>query len=294
MRKNTYEEVKKYIELFEYELLSKEYINSYTKLLIRCPKGHEYNVSFNSFKQGHRCSYCCGNTKRTFKEVKEYIENFNYTLLSNEYKNNTFKLLLNCPLGHEFKMSFNCFQRGQRCPICMRKIANDKHRLSYNEVKEYIESFNYELLSEEYIDNQTKLLVKCPNNHKFNVRYANFQQGSRCPHCKISKGEQRIMNWLDENNIEYIYNKPYFEDLLSEKGNLLRPDFIIEDKKIWIEYDGEVHYHLGYFNYTLLDLMNRKYKDNLKNKYAIDNNWILIRIPYWDFDKIENILEAIE
>ena len=31
--------------------------------------------------------------------------------------------------------------------------------------------------------------------------------------------------------------------------------------------------------------------DEIKNKYCKDNNITLIRIPYWDFDNIENILK---
>ena len=37
MKKHTYEFVKEYIASFGYKLLSKKYINSHTKLLIKCP-----------------------------------------------------------------------------------------------------------------------------------------------------------------------------------------------------------------------------------------------------------------
>lgn len=41
-----------------YELLSKEYINSSTKLLFRCSKGHKFEITWNKFQQGNRCPYC--------------------------------------------------------------------------------------------------------------------------------------------------------------------------------------------------------------------------------------------
>ena len=31
--------------------------------------------------------------------------------------------------------------------------------------------------------------------------------------------------------------------------------------------------------------------DNIKTQYCLDNNIKLIRIPYWEFDNIENILK---
>ena len=54
----TYEEVKEYIENCGYKLLSKEYINNHTKLKLKCPKGHIFELRFNDFKNGQRCRQC--------------------------------------------------------------------------------------------------------------------------------------------------------------------------------------------------------------------------------------------
>ena len=37
--------------------------------------------------------------------------------------------------------------------------------------------------------------------------------------------------------------------------------------------------------------MSTQRNDNIKNQYCKDNNIKLVRIPYWEFDNIENILE---
>lgn len=286
--KLSYSEVKDYIENEGYKLLSDEYKNANTKLLIECNKGHKYEVRFNNFKdQGQRCPICFHEKRAkeltlAYEHVKQYIENFGYKLLSKEYINTHEKLLIRCPLGHEFEMIYGNFQQGKRCPKCKGGV-----RLEYKYVKEYIESFGYKLLSTEYKNNHTKLSIKCPNNHEYKVRFNDFQNNKRCPICNVSKGEQRIINWLEENNIKYIYDEPYFNDLLSPLGNPLRPDFIIEDRKIWIEYDGEFHYKnkMNEDCYKILLI-----HDEIKNKYAKENNWKLIRIPYWDFENIEKIL----
>ena len=95
------------------------------------------------------------------------------------------------------------------------------------------------------------------------------------------------MHYLNNRKINYIYDEPYFKDLLSNKGNPLRPDFILPDYKIWIEYDGEFHYRKMYN-----DDGHEKIKvhDEIKDKYAKSHGWKLIRIPYWEFNSIENIL----
>lgn len=109
-----------------------------------------------------------------------------------------------------------------------------------------------------------------------------------CNNCKVSKGEIKIIKWLDENNIKYLHDESYFKDLLSDLGNPLRPDFIIEDKKIWIEYDGEFHYENKLDGNEFIKMQKH---DKLKDEYAKERGWNLIRIPYWEFDNIEEILE---
>ena len=284
--KYSYEYVKKCIEKEGYKLLSTEYENSNQKLSVKCPKGHTWDVRFRAFNyEKHRCPYCYEkNIKFDYKNVKKYIEQFNYELLSKEYKNNKTPLEIKCPLGHVFLMNLDSFKNKEsRCPYCSKK-----HHYTYQEVKGYIESFGYKLLSEEYTDCKKYLKISCPEGHEYFSTFDNFKNKERrCSVCNISKGERKIMNWLDKNNINYIYDQPYFENLFGNT-TLLRPDFIIENKRIWIEYDGEFHYRDSYkdgaYEKTIL-------YDELKNKYAEENGWKLIRIPYWDFDNIEEILE---
>ena len=92
---------------------------------------------------------------------------------------------------------------------------------------------------------------------------------------------------MDKFNIDYVYDKPYFDNLLSPKGNPLRPDFILPNERIWIEYDGEFHYKEIYNGDGHDSVV---INDKIKNKYAKENNWNLIRIPYWEYNDIENIL----
>lgn len=49
-RKLTYEEVRNYIESYEYEMLNKEYKNNSTKLKIKRLLGHEFEMSFSVFR----------------------------------------------------------------------------------------------------------------------------------------------------------------------------------------------------------------------------------------------------
>lgn len=223
-----------------------------------------------------------------YKYVKEYIESFGYILLSKEYKNNKTKLEIKCnDCGRVFYMKFNTFKdMGHRCECKSKPLI-----LTYEYVKDYVEFYGYKLLSKEYKNNREKILVWCGNpNHKhYEVKFNNFKDSySRCPECNIvSKGENKIKEILRKYKVDFI-QQFCFEGCKNTKS--LPFDFYLPQYNCCIEYDGKQHYKYGCFGRELLDLMNLKYNDNKKTQYCKDNDIELVRIPYWEFKNIENIL----
>ena len=282
-KKLTYEFVKEYIESFGYKLLSTEYKNTKSKLSMTCPLGHTIEMRFDSFKSRKRCRICANNTKFTYKFIKEYIESFNYKLLSNEYENSNSPLVVECCNGHTYTTIFSRFRRGHRCPYC-----SGNARLTYEYVKEYIESFGYKLLSKEYINNITPLKTMCPHNHIYNVTFHDFKSERRCPICNQSKGETSIKYILEKYNIDYDWQVEY-DGLVGLGGGNLSYDFYLPKYNLLIEYQGE--YHDGTVpNQTQEQFEKQQEHDRRKKQYTIDNNINLLEIWYWDFDNIEKIL----
>jgi len=117
--------------------------------------------------------------------------------------------------------------------------------------------------------------------------------GRGCPECNKSKGEKKIDEILTKNNIPHD-SEYTFEDLVGVGGGLLRFDIpVFWDKektklRMLIEFDGIFHYEKQYDEDGFETL---KIHDKLKNEYCKKNNIKLLRIPYWDFDNIEQILE---
>ena len=77
-----------------------------------------------------------------YEEVKNFIENnSSCKLLSKEYKNIDTKLKFKCSCGNEFETTFDKFKsRNKRqCNECGKKILANKQKLSYEEVKQFIE-----------------------------------------------------------------------------------------------------------------------------------------------------------
>lgn len=99
----------------------------------------------------------------------------------------------------------------------------------------------------------------------------------------MSKGEQIIAKLLNDNNINYEYNKSMFK--FSNNKNAIF-DFYINNQYL-IEYDGETHYQHnlhGWHNET--QLKKQQERDIIKNQWCKDNNIPLIRIPYWHLQNL--------
>ena len=90
------------------------------------------------------------------------------------------------------------------------------------------------------------------------------------------------------NNI--IFDTQYwFNDCINPQTNCkLLFDFYLPSYQCLIEYDGEQH-----FKYTNQGWNNKdhfeqvQYRDEIKNQYCKEKGIKLIRIPYWDYDKID-------
>ena len=281
--KNNY--VKNYIEEYGYKLLSNEYISCDQYLDVICNNGHKYKTTFSNFKSGFRCKECKGVKPYIYEEVKCFIENKNYKLLSskNEYKNSHSLIKIQCDNGHVYETKFYVFNSGHECPYCSNK------KLNFDIVNEYIIKRGYKLLSCEYNNNRELLQLQCPKGHIFNMSYNKFQYGCRCTICSSSNGEKEIAKVLDKLNINY--DKQYrFEDCNGDIKTLPF-DFYIKEYNVCIEFDGIQHYEPVDFFGGETSFIKTKVYDTIKNEYCNNKNINLIRIPYWEFDNIEKIIK---
>lgn len=298
--KLSYEKVKQYIEKdskSNCKLLSDTYENNTTPLRIKCSCGNEFTRTFADFKsqKAYKCYNCSGYQEHhTYEDIKDQIQLHDLLLLTSdkEYINTSYKLKLQCKNGHIFQRLWGGLKRaGFTCPYCNHKGYN-RNTESFKKEVEELTNNEYIVLSKYKTMNEHVLIKHTICGNIWKITPHNFlDDNNRCPICNKSKGEQAIKINLDNYNINY--DREYsFLDLYGDYAPL-RFDFaIFEDKeknklKCLIEYDGEFHYMpiMGEKQFK-----RQKRYDELKNQYCIKNNIELIRIPYWDFDNIENIL----
>lgn len=265
---------------------------------IKCSCGDIFQTDFRSFRK--KISKCCNNCSEykyyDINYVKNYVEcNSKCVLLSESYDNIYGKLEFICQCGEKFITTFSNFmkQNKRHCDKCGIERASAKKSYTFEEVKHYIENNSTcKLVSKEYSGCYDKLELLCECGERFFVSFDKFKnQGVnnkvRCDICnkRMSLPVRNIKDFLIANNINF--EREYvFKDCRYKK--CLPFDFYLPDKNICIEYDGEFHYkELSIGN----DLELQKTRDRIKTNYCVENNIKLIRIPYWENNKIEDILE---
>lgn len=152
----------------------------------------------------------------------------------------------------------------------------------------YCVSKGYEILS-PYINSLNKILIDFNCGHEAHLILSNsLKKGHGCPTCSESKGEKSIRIYLENNNINFIQEYK-FEDCKYKRS--LPFDFYIRDYNLCIEFDGIQHFEIieRFGGEEKLKLTQKL--DRIKNKFCKYNNINLLRIPYWELDEIDNILD---
>jgi translation initiation factor IF-1 len=210
----------------------------------------------------------------------------NNKLGSDKYSPNSGQYVLwTCENGHEWEARItNRVYRNNKCDKC-NSLAFKNPILA----KEWSPKNEKTPWDYDYSSNQ-KVYWLCKNKHEW-VTSINNRSRTNCPFCNESNGEKEIFKFLTQKNFEFKQQFE-FKNLLSENNYPLRFDFAVlksGDLQCLIEYDGEQHFHNIYGEDTL---SITKYRDNLKDDYCLKANIKLIRIPYWELNKIQEILEV--
>ena len=188
---------------------------------------------------------------------------------------------------------------GHECIDCAAENIHIKARKNIEDVyNDFLKYGGILLNKEDYLGwNYKNLKVICKEcGDIFTTSYGAFvmRNGQLCSKCtsNISKGERAIKEYLEKSNIKF-----YMQFRFNDCRNIISLpfDFYLPNYNICIEYDGEGHYkpiNRG----SISDLEAQKMldgiknRDNIKTEYCKNNNINLIRIPYWDFNNIHNIL----
>lgn len=303
-----------------FELINKEYLNASKKMLWKCLNNdcnETFDMSWNCiYSQNQGCPFCsnrraclsnCLATKNPDLALEwNSIKNGDltpYDVTNNSAKKVWWKCSINSK--HEWKSVINNRANGNGCPYCTHMhLPSEDYNLLFNN-PELCKEWNYNKNNknpQEYTPCANERVwwqcKKC--NYEWRARIADRKNGRGCPKCKESKGEKEIRKYFQEHHILFLAQYKIKE---CKYKNELSFDFaIFEDKeknrlKMLIEYDGEFHYKVARYskdkNKMLEKLKSQQRNDNIKDSYCKTENIKLLRIPYWEFNNIEQILDVL-
>jgi ribosomal protein S27E len=200
----TIKKVRKAFDTAGMELLENKYVNAHSPLKFRCLNGHEHQICWASFQQGHRCGRCSVRAKLTIENATKAFDAAGMKLLEDEYIDAHSLLKFRCSNGHEHQITWNSFQQGRRCGRC-----SSRTKLTIEQVKEAFNAEAMELLDDEYINAHLSLKFRCSNGHEHQITWDKFQQGQRCAYCvgKTKPTIEKVEEAFDSAGMDLLENK---------------------------------------------------------------------------------------
>ena len=188
------------------KILSTEYINSKSKIKVRCSKGHTFEMIPNNIRSGRWCRKCYDrktalrkmdtpeDRQRKLEKLEEVVEEMHpgSKIISTEYVNALTKISIQCDKGHDFEMTPANIKSGYWCRTC----AAEKSRLKPLEKQRRFEQLvdlikrlhpGSRILSTEYVNARTKVLVRCKRGHQFYTLPSTIKRGHWCAKCARKK-----------------------------------------------------------------------------------------------------------
>jgi len=194
---------------------------------------------------------------------------------------------------HKKKLSISIIGKnlGKHLSKEHKKKIGDGQRTSFKEIRKFVESQGYELLSKEsdYKNQFSYLWFRCPKGHILKKRWDGFLAGYRCRECYTEIQRQKMLNGQAAYMLSFNRNpsKPqvklfnlikerYPSAIINYQVLNFSIDIAIPNLRIAIEYD-ESYWHQD------------QEKDNKRQKEIEDQGWTFLR--YRDYVPSKEELE---
>lgn len=276
---------------------------SQIKYLFKCNNcDHEFDAQLSGIYRGEWCPFCAIPAKRLCDDI-DCILCLNRSFASEEMslcwsdknelearqvlKYSNKKYIFKCDIcNHEFDSTLSNIIEGNKCPFCAiptKRLCDDidcmlcfnKSFASYEKAKYWSKKNTIE---PRYVikGSGEKYWFDCKNcNNSFESALNNVSNNRWCPIC-IHKTEKQLFKWLNENYNDVKIHISFDWCIFKESNMKAVFDFVIENKKIIIELDGDQHFKvISYWNSCLEDIQQ---KDFFKIKCANNNGYTVIRI----------------
>ena len=226
---------------------------------------------------------------------------------------------------HTWKIRVSDRAYGSNCPCCSNQqvcIDNNLQALSENlpesdlkaRYQRLVSEWDYgkdesgkfknkkddgeQLLPKDVVSgSEQKIIWKCEKGHRWLTSLNNRKNGSNCPVCNQSRGEEETYRILQKYISSTQITRQFKDENCRGDCSLLSFDFIVEinRKKYFIEYNGEQHYKPTFGSTP----EKRQYRfeknqryDKIKLDYCRSKNIPFLVIPYTQYKNIDTIISS--
>ena len=276
----------KYGDKYDYSKV--EYVNSHTKVcIIDKEKNKEIFISPTTFLTSGTSKRNYNSTTEEFIEKAREIHGDKYDYSKVNYVNCRTKVCIICPEHGEFWQTPSNHLKGYNCQKCSDITTSLKRQSTTEEFIEKareIHGDRYDYSKINYSKKHDKICIICPKHGEFWQEGSKHLIGQGCPKCQNSVLEEKMMLFLENNNIKYIYQ--YSPSFLKNGKGKLKIDFYLPDYNIAIECQGLQHF-LPIKRYSKQEFEKTKQRDIRKKQKCEENN---IKLLYYiDENNIKNI-----
>lgn len=253
-------------------------------LKVICREHGNFNIKKDRHLSGQSCPKC---SKRKKYDNEFFLQSIDKKFFGKYYYDKCHftsfkeKVIITCKKHGDFETYPSYLLNGNGCSLC----RNENNSYSEEEfLKKCIEKhpeIDHSLL--EYKGSNSSIKLICNKHGIFEQKagyYLNYSKG--CKYCNETKGEKKIRIFLEKNNIKY-------EQQHKNYGFIF--DFFIPSYNTYIEFNGKQHYSPIKF-FGGIDSYNKQIKkDSLKDDILKNMNIKLIKIGYWQINKVDTILK---
>lgn len=187
--------------------------------------------------------------------------------------------------------------QGCKCCECAgRHQSIEKRKANLLErVKEKFGDGRFLIAIDEYTTTHNPVTVTClDHNYTYKIAPDILLNGAGgCPYCTASEGEAVIKGWLENHNIPHLWHAQIPNEDPTLPLQYVEPDFWLEHLNLYIEYHGQQHYEdVKYFykGKKIRSFAVQQHRDRYLRDYCQRHGHRLLEIPYWDFQRIGEIL----
>jgi very-short-patch-repair endonuclease len=158
--------------------LGLEVSNVNSKTTWECAKGHHWEATYGSIKQGNGCPICGCRVPKTPADYHALAKSRGFRWLGPEVPTTQTNTRWECEQGHHWEAPYGNIQQGHGCLVCAGKAQKTP-----TDYRSLAKMRGFRWLGPEVSSIHTKTNWECAVGHQWEAPYHNIQQGGGCPVC---------------------------------------------------------------------------------------------------------------